>query len=191
MNRLTQSLADVCRQHLLAEKWLVAPSLRVGHQWLETVARGGQPAVNVHIKTVKSLAIDLAAPEMASRGVTLVTNRASALLIDRVIRNLHGGQLQYLASVEPSAGVAATLLSTIDAVRMSGLDVTTLALDEFEARINDITMRRIIAESSTASTFFIWISIFRHPCSANGCESRSPASAIRSSRWTRAATSRS
>jgi hypothetical protein len=132
LNRLTQSLADVCRQHLLTEKWLVAPSLRVGHQWLETMARGGQPAVNVLIKTVKSLAIDLAAPEMASRGMTLAPNRAGTLLIDRVVRNLHGGQLQYLGGVDPSAGVAATLLGTIEAVRISGLDVTNLALDEFE-----------------------------------------------------------
>jgi len=35
---------------------------------------------NAHIKTVKSLSIDLATPEVASRGATLAINRASKLL---------------------------------------------------------------------------------------------------------------
>ena len=44
MNRLTTALSDLCRRHLLTEKWLLAPSLRAGHQWLVAVTRGGQPA---------------------------------------------------------------------------------------------------------------------------------------------------
>ena len=35
MNRLAEALARVCRENLLAEKWLIAPSLRVGYQWLD------------------------------------------------------------------------------------------------------------------------------------------------------------
>ena len=37
MSRFTQSLAKTCQENLLTEKWLIAPSLRVGHQWLEAV----------------------------------------------------------------------------------------------------------------------------------------------------------
>lgn len=122
----------VCRDHLLTEKWLVAPSLRVGHQWLEAVVLGGQPVVNVHVKTIKSLAIDLAAPAMAARGLTLATGRASALLIDRVLRGMQGDKLKYLGSVEPSAEVAETFLATIEAVRLAGLDATRLAVGPFE-----------------------------------------------------------
>ena len=35
MNTLASELATVCRDHLLSEKWLIAPSRRVGHQWLD------------------------------------------------------------------------------------------------------------------------------------------------------------
>jgi hypothetical protein len=55
VNRLTKSLADVCTHNLLAEKWLIAPSRRVGHQWLEAVTRSGTPVVNVHVKTLTSI----------------------------------------------------------------------------------------------------------------------------------------
>ena len=59
------------------------PTLRVGHQWLESVARSGHPVVNARVMTVKSMAVDLAAPELATRRVTLASARASAMLVDR------------------------------------------------------------------------------------------------------------
>lgn len=68
MSLLIQWLARICREHLLDEKWLIAPSLRVGHQWVDAVVRNGQPAVNVRISTIKGFALDLAASEMAAKG---------------------------------------------------------------------------------------------------------------------------
>ena len=56
VSRFIQELARVCREHLLEEKWLIAPSRRVGYQWLEAVTRAGQAAVNVHVKTLRRLA---------------------------------------------------------------------------------------------------------------------------------------
>src|SRR5574340_93465 len=67
MNRLSDNIGKVCRQSLLVEKWLIAASLRVGHQWVDAVVRSGQPAVNVRINTVKGFALDLAAPEMDAK----------------------------------------------------------------------------------------------------------------------------
>ena len=67
MSRFTQSLAKTCQENLLTEKWLIAPSLRVGHQWLEAIVRGGQPAVNVRVNTIKGLALDLAARRWPTR----------------------------------------------------------------------------------------------------------------------------
>jgi hypothetical protein len=62
-NRFVDSLADYCGAHVLTEKWVLAPSLRVGHQWLESVARRGQPVLNAHVKSFQSFALDLAAAE--------------------------------------------------------------------------------------------------------------------------------
>ena len=58
-NGLTQSLAGLCRENLLGEKWLLAPSRRVGNQWIETVARCGQPLVHVRVFTLRSCALHL------------------------------------------------------------------------------------------------------------------------------------
>jgi len=140
-----QTISDVCRTNLLTEKWLVAPSLRVGHQWIETAVRRGQPTVNLHIKTVRSLVVDLAAPEMAVRGVTLASKRASALLVDRLLRKLRG-QFKYLANVEPGAGVSETFLATIESLRMAGLDATNFSLGAFEVSTKGQDLAHVAAE---------------------------------------------
>src|SRR3981189_2023606 len=105
MNDLTTALSKICRDYLLAEKWLLAPSLRAGHQWLVSVTRGGQPAVNGHVKTLTNLALELAAPAMAAAGVELVSARGGALLIDRIMRRMRQPNAGYLFPVPARAGV--------------------------------------------------------------------------------------
>jgi len=70
------------------EKWLLAPSLRIGNQWVETVARNGQPVVNLRVKTVKNLALDLASPVMASQSLALVSAMGATLIISRLWQQL-------------------------------------------------------------------------------------------------------
>src|SRR4051812_37731602 len=113
MNRLTQALADFCRDNLLDEKWLIAPSRRVGQQWLESVTRSGQPVVNARIKTLTSMAIDLAAEEMAASGVTLVSSRGGNFLLARILHHLRSSALSYLSQLELSAGLVESLFQTI------------------------------------------------------------------------------
>lgn len=48
VNSARPNLAEVCQTRLLKTKWLLAPSSRIGTQWIERVVRGGQPVVNPH-----------------------------------------------------------------------------------------------------------------------------------------------
>ena len=43
MNSLGIRLVQIARDHLLRAKWLIVPSLRVGHQWLDMIVRNGHP----------------------------------------------------------------------------------------------------------------------------------------------------
>src|SRR5580704_7343095 len=106
MNCLTTALSHLCRSHLLAEKWLLAPSLRAGHQWLVAVTRSGQPAINCHVKSLTNLALELAAPAMLAAGVRLLPARNGALLLDRLMQRLRRPNAGYLLQLPPSAGLA-------------------------------------------------------------------------------------
>ena len=70
VNTLVRELSEVCRDRLLDEKWVIAPSRRAGNDWLLAVARTGQPVVNGHVKTIENLALNLAGQPIAQEGAS-------------------------------------------------------------------------------------------------------------------------
>lgn len=145
-SRLVHKLAELCLEHLLEEKWLLAPSLRVGHQWLDAVTRTGQPAVNVRIKTLRSMALDLAAPEMAAKNLGLLSGHAGPMLVDQVFRRLRTEGLAYLGALRATAGLAEVVHRSIQAIRMAGLEIAQLMSDRFEVDAKGRDVQRILQE---------------------------------------------
>ncbi len=131
MNRLTCAITKTCLSSRIDEKWLLAPNLRVGHQWIETVVRSGHSVVNVRIKTLKAMALELAGPEMAVQGLRLSSPRAHALLIHQVLRELKG-RLKYLAESDLNPRLAETILSSIESLRLAGIGLPGLTAGHFE-----------------------------------------------------------
>src|SRR5579872_2078153 len=144
MNCLTEALAAVCRENLLHEKWLVAPSRRVGQQWLESVTRSGQPAVNVRIKTVTSLAVDLIAPKMAASGVTLISPRGGEILVDQIIHHLRSSELSYLQQMELSAGLAEAVFQTMNDLRLAGVPGADIDVTKLEVVAKGRDLRKLL-----------------------------------------------
>jgi len=122
MNTFITALAGLCASRPLDEKRLVAPSRRVGNQWLDAVARAGQPVLNVRVETLHSLAAGLAAPALASAGLSVAPRRAEQLLVDHVLRALlREGKLPYLSRAKQGAGLAATVQACLAELRQEGV----------------------------------------------------------------------
>ena len=143
-SRLVQEIAGFCRSRMLAEKWLIAPSRRVGNQWAECVARSGQAAVNLRVKTLKSLATELAGREMLARKVKLVSEQAGPLLIDQVFRRLKKAGLGYLGTLPASAGLAETMFRSIQDIRLAGLAPDQIVPRRFEVSAKGQDLLQII-----------------------------------------------
>ena len=146
MNRLTTAIAERCRKHRTEEKWLLAPSLRVGHQWLDAVTRTGQPAINVRIQTLRSMALDLAASEMAAKNLELLSGHAGPMLVGQVFRRLQTEGLGYLGALRATAGLAEVVHRSIQAIRMAGLETRQLSPDGFEVDAKGRDIRLILQE---------------------------------------------
>ena len=146
MNVLVRELSRVCQEHLLAEKWLLAPSLRVGHQWLDTVTLAAGPVLNVRIKTLKGLALDLAGPKMAESGLSLITATGSLILVDRILHQMRSTSSGYLSSLPPSPTLSRTVYSAIDAIRLAGLNADDLHPQCFEAPEKSKDLALILTE---------------------------------------------
>ncbi len=133
-NRLAAELADICRLHPIEEKWVLAPNLRIGHQWLDAAAVSGQPVFNARVKTLTQLALELAAPLMRREGLKLLRGAAEELLAARVLSLFReqAGEAGYLGGLRPTAGYIRALLATLRDLRLSGVTPTDIAAARLE-----------------------------------------------------------
>jgi ATP-dependent helicase/nuclease subunit B len=131
MNRLTQALAEVCREHVLDEKWLVAPARREYDQWRETIARAGTPVANLQPMSLPKMALHLAGPAMAARGATLASKVWCEALVDAACRTLARDD-GYLLSGDPDPGLARALAAAVRELRLGDLSPGDLAEKRFE-----------------------------------------------------------
>lgn len=160
LNTLTNSLVTLCRGHVLVEKWLLAPSLRVGHEWIEAATRRtGQAIVNARVKTLESLALELASPAMARLGVRLVSPQGEMVLIDQVWgRRARSKRARgYLFSLNPSAGLFRSLLSSLRDLRLGGLDADGLPPESFEVAAKGEELRLLASDFRTAMRKRGWV----------------------------------
>jgi ATP-dependent helicase/nuclease subunit B len=153
LNRFTNALAALCKERLLAEKWILSPSLRVGHQWLDSITRSGQAVVNARIKTLKGMALDLAGPEMARSGVALVSDRGAAILIDRILNLLRSESPTYVTKMAPSPTLSQSVYSSIKDIRLAGLGPEDLVSHHFEHPDKASELSLILSE---------YLSVLRH-----------------------------
>lgn len=145
-NVLIEALSRHCRSNILGEKWLLSPSLRTGHQWLERVVRCGRPVANVHVKTIRSLAVDLSMPVLSDRGLTILSSSGVLLAALRALNNyqtLPGG---YLDGMHGGTGLQRSVLSTINALRLAGIDPDSLEAGSFEAAGKGSDLASILRE---------------------------------------------
>ncbi len=132
MNRFLEALAEICREHPLREKWVLAPNTRSGHQWLESLARSGIPVVNLHVKTLRALARDLAAPAMREKQIRLLSRLGQAILAELVWERFARTGGGYLKNLTPTPRLFERLASTLVEIRCAGLVSSDLDPGSFE-----------------------------------------------------------
>lgn len=150
LNRLTTALGDLCRERVLEEKWLLAPSLRVGFQWLDTVARSGEPLLNVRVKTLQHVVLDVASTEMQRRGVTFLRGVGVDVLVDRVFGRLRAAGIAYTTGLAPSPGLTRTLSQAIRDLRLAGVQARNLKTGAFEVQSKGREIRGLLLEYEKA-----------------------------------------
>ena len=144
LNRLTCSLRDLCNAHVLEEKWLIAPSWHVGFQWLGVVARSGQPVLNVRVKRLRDMAMDLASKEIASKSLRVIQPVQAEVMVSRIFGELKESEGGYLSGLDPSPGLTRTLYRTVCDLRLAGLTARSLSKEAFEVQRKGLEIRNIL-----------------------------------------------
>jgi ATP-dependent helicase/nuclease subunit B len=131
-NKQTTILASLCKQKPFAEKWLIAPTMRVGYQWVDQVAMTGQPVLNVRVKTLSNMILELMSETLHGMDVRLLLPLDGIVILSR----LWGDEKEengYLRSLEPSMALFQKLYAAIVAIRMAGLDAAQVDVAHFES----------------------------------------------------------
>lgn len=144
-NRFIEVLSDYCGAHILDEKWVLAPSLRVGHQWLELVARQGRPVLNARVKSFQNLAHELAAPALQANGLAFLGRTQREVLVARSFAELCAAGGGYLSSLAPSLSLIRTLARTLEDLRLAGLSPADLDPDAFEVPAKGREIRSLLS----------------------------------------------
>jgi ATP-dependent helicase/nuclease subunit B len=145
LNKLTAALRGICGRHVLDEKWLVAPSNRIGYQWLETVTRSGQPVLNVRVMTIRHMALDIASPVMEDEGLTFLTGLRKEILINRVFDQVRAPGGGYLTGLQISPGLVRALAGVIRDLRLAGVDPARLETPHFEVSDKGREIRALLS----------------------------------------------
>lgn len=132
LNRLAGELRDFCGRRQLEEKWLLAPSRRIGFQWMDSVARSGRPLLNLRVKTIASMTLELASPLLEKRGLSLVRGPGLEVLVDRVVARLPGEGYGYLSRLEAGPSLVLAVGATLRDMRLAGLSCGELEAGSFE-----------------------------------------------------------
>jgi hypothetical protein len=120
--RLLDSIATVLAEEPRASAWLVAPSRRVGRQWLDALALGGAPVFNLRATTPRALCYDLAAPALAASGRRVASPRAALVLLEKVlVASDQASRLASFARPRSYRRLAERMFTSLAAIRMAGL----------------------------------------------------------------------
>lgn len=145
MTALIQHLAEICREHPLREKWLVAPSRRVAHQWLDRVTVLGAPVVNARVQTTGSLALDIVKPALVAEGLAVLSPAVRRLVVAAAWTRTMDED-GYLGRARMTPRLVTLTEQTLTDLRMGGLTCGDLDPGHFERADKGRELRMLLAD---------------------------------------------
>jgi hypothetical protein len=122
MNTILTSLADVCRRHPLAEKILIVPSHRIGHQLSESLVLNGTNYVGLRVATLFDLALDAVSLQLAAENISLLSEESALSAIEDIFESeIHNKDGLYFGKLEVGVGIVSALHRALGDLRLAGV----------------------------------------------------------------------
>ena len=131
MDPFVAQLADLCRSHPTASKWVIVPSHALGHTLGDRLALEGTSWLNLRFKTPFDLALEMAGPSLAARGIDPTADDSGPALMMRLLRELPDEVPAYFRHLALHPQMGAALWSTVRELRLAGLTSNDLPEDAF------------------------------------------------------------
>ncbi|MDQ2970464.1 MAG: hypothetical protein M3R34_04925, partial [Acidobacteriota bacterium] len=153
---LIDELKRLASEHPLDEKVLLAPSLLIGHQIVERLARSGGLVLNLRVETLRTLAHATAGPAIAREGAKLLSRaQALALIEESCSKNLD--EASYFGSLADRPGFHRAIQHAFDELRAAGLTPGALPAGAFADPRKPRELRRILESYESALRLGKWV----------------------------------
>ncbi len=132
MDNFIEKLSSILSDCFSEEKYIIAPSLRTGHQWLDRITRSGKSLLNVRVCTFRGLVFDVTMP--AGSGAGMVNETDKLALTAQAFKSLKENDEGYLSCLTPGYSLYKKVMLTLDELRLSGKVLTGDDVESFELR---------------------------------------------------------
>ena len=142
----TEELEQLLAEDRVAQKWLIAPSLRTGYQWLDRLTRNSVPLMNVHVRTLREVALSIAAPELVRRKLKYSSNLKLECIIAAVFEKLvkNSGCQGYLSSLVPDVRLFSAFRRTLADISLAGLKEQDIPAGKFEVALKGEEIKTLL-----------------------------------------------
>ncbi len=155
-SRLIDELKRLAADHPLDEKILLSPSLLVGHQTVERLARSGGLVLNLRVETLRTLAHAIAGPAIAREGARLLSRAQALALIEQSCEeNLDDAS--YFGALRDRPGFHRAIQHAFDELRAAGLTPGALPPGAFSDPRKPRELRRILESYESALRLGKWV----------------------------------
>ncbi|MDP8243172.1 MAG: PD-(D/E)XK nuclease family protein [Candidatus Hinthialibacter antarcticus] len=147
MNLIVQTIVQMCADHPLQEKWLLAPTLRVGWQWIDAATKQGRPLVNLHCKTIQGAVLDAITPYLVKQELRFASRMRGVMLIESIWRQLDP-ENNYFGALEPNLALFERIHDSLQDLRASGGEDVSDEL--FESPLKAQTLHTLMKQFAAA-----------------------------------------
>jgi RecB family exonuclease len=113
-------LGSQCQQFFLHEKWLLCHKTSVGQIWKDRINLSGVATINLHCKTIGSVATSIAADTLCQQRITFLDRARSTAVLQEMLANaIAEKRLTYFHSSEHVVSLAKVLERTFQDLRLA------------------------------------------------------------------------
>jgi len=131
MDLFLSHLAEYCRTHVTKNKWVLVPTLTLGHTLGERLALKGKGWTNLRFLTPDELARQIAGPFLLAKGINPTTDGIGSALMMRLMLNLPSHIPTYFRPMAHRPELADTLWQSVNELRMTNITAATFTCSSF------------------------------------------------------------
>ena len=155
-------LAEVCQGNLIDEKWLLVEDFRIGHSIKDQLNLAGVPTLNLHAKTLHSIAKQILGDQIVEHGLHVADPLACDSLMrgilieaglgedtDVVTSNETRGSLRYFLNCSNSSSLSSLLVTSIRDLKFARISPDEIQDTQFESveKAHDVRLLYSLFES--------------------------------------------